>query len=190
MICYIYNAKYCWKIPTGWVSCGRTTQWPLSDPPGPSIFLGRSRFYRSKVLLSEKSVDGAQLYKYVSSSRDRCIRFPCVSCCSTIARKRRVYGSWNCQKLGQRKESSTAAKTEARICQIWFRTSRSWPYGQGILDGVSIYMWWSKDLGSCIANKTGLNMHFDKISPSFLSLDHVSVEHFRDIFNFMVIVIT
>lgn len=47
-----------------------------------------------------------------------------------------------------------------------------------------------KDLGSCIVNKTGLNMHFDKISTSFLSLDHVSVEHFRDIFNFMVIVIT
>ena len=146
MIGSIYNAKYRWKIPTGWVSCGRATQWPLSDPPRISILLGRSCFYRSKVLLSEKSVDGAQLYKYVSSSRDRCIRFPCVSCCSTIARKRRVYGSWNSQKLGQRKESSTAAKTEAWISQIWFRTSRSWPYGQGILGGVSIYMWWTKIL--------------------------------------------
>ena len=47
-----------------------------------------------------------------------------------------------------------------------------------------------KDLGSCIVNKIGLNMHCDKISTSFLSLDHVSVEHFRDIFNFIVIVIT
>lgn len=156
MICYIYNAKYCWKIPTGWVSCGRTTQWPLSDPPAFDFLLGRSRFYRSKVLLSEKSVDGAQLYNYVSSSRDRCIRFPCVSCCSTIARKRRVYGSWNSQKLGQRKESSTAAKTEAWICQIWFRTSRSWPYGQGILDGVSIYMWWTKILVPVLQIKQAL----------------------------------
>ena len=105
------------QVPTHASRCPR----PLVPVPllyTASIFLGRSRFYRSKVLLSEKSVDGAQLYKYVSSSRDRCIRFPCVSCCSTIARKRRVYGSWNCQKLGQRKESSTAAKTEARICQI------------------------------------------------------------------------
>ena len=47
-----------------------------------------------------------------------------------------------------------------------------------------------KDLGSCIVNKIGLNMHFNKMSTSFLSLDHISVEHFRDIFNFMVIVIT